>query len=264
MNKEQAKQRLQMLRDEIWRLNHAYFIDDTSPVSEDVRDALKQELIALETEYPDLITSDSPTQRVGAALDGRLPKVQHLHPKESLSDAFNEQDIHDWVEQMERGLEVSEEQFNYTVEQKIDGLNISLVYKQNDANTYTLLRAVTRGNGREGEDVTHTIKTIRSLPLHITVPGTNVPEHIEISGEVYLAKSTLKSINAELPADKQFANPRNAAAGTVRQLDPQIAAERKLQMLCYQLDTTSAQAMNCSSQSEILTTLEQIGFPVAN
>lgn len=262
MNKADAEKRLEQLRQEIWRLNHAYFIEDSSPVSEDVRDALKQELLSLEAEFPDLITPDSPSQRVGAALDGRLPKVAHVHPKESLSDAFNEADVVDWVEQMERGLEQERSQFEYVVEQKLDGLNISLVYENSGKGTFELLRAVTRGNGREGEDVTHTIKTIRSLPLTLQPKTLLDVQLIEVSGEVFLEKQSLQAINAQLPPEKQFANPRNAAAGSVRQLNPQIAAERNLQMFCYQLDSDAAKAFDCASQSEILNTLQQLGLPV--
>src|SRR5690606_18587942 len=131
-------------------------------VSEDVRDALKQELIKLEEAYPDLITPDSPTQRVGAPLSGRLPKVRHLTVKESLQDAFSFEELDDWVTQMHRelGAHVA---FEFVSELKIDGLNISLVYERTDTkgtSEYVLQRAVTRGNGTEGEDVTHTVRTI--------------------------------------------------------------------------------------------------------
>ena len=262
MDKADAQQRILKLREEIWRLNKAYFIDDHSDVSEDVRDALKQELIALEQEHPDLITPDSPTQRVGAPLDGRLPKRKHMHAKESLADVFSHEELDDWVDQMRRALGKENEEFAYLCELKIDGLNISLVYEHTEENAYTLIRAVTRGNGVEGEDVTHTIKTIQSLPLHIRVDdGKNVPEFMEISGEVYMPKQSLKRVNENLPEGQQFANPRNAAAGSVRQLDPHVAAERDLAMFCYSLDAGSADAFGITTQQELMEFLHATGLP---
>src|SRR3989344_4798391 len=200
MNKTQAKERIQKLRREIWRHNRSYFLNDYKEVSDEVHDSLKRELADLEGQFPDLITPDSPTQRVGAPLDGRLPKVAHLSPNESLQDAFTMEDLESWVEQMRRVLGDEEKKFDYLVELKIDGLNISLVYERKKS-TYHLVRAVTRGNGVEGEDVTHTIKTIQSIPFEIQFPITyNLSPHsakaprgkpityIEISGEVYISK----------------------------------------------------------------------------
>ena len=169
MDKKKAATLAGKLREEIRRLNIAYFVENRTDVSEDVRDALKQELIAIEKEHPDLITPDSPTQRVGAPLDGRLPKVTHLTPKESLTDAFSHEDLEDWIDQMRRALSTEKKEFAFVAELKIDGLNISLVY-QRKAESYTLVRALTRGNGIEGEDVTHTVRTIETIPLVIHIP----------------------------------------------------------------------------------------------
>jgi len=258
VQKEQAAQRIGKLKEEIRRLNTAYFIEDRSDVSEDVRDALKQELIKLETEFPDLVTPDSPTQRVGAPLDGRLPKVRHLTQKESLTDAFSHEELEDWIDQMKRSLGKDDQTFEFISELKIDGLNISLVYeKQGDA--YLLTRALTRGNGIEGEDVTHTVKTIESVPLNLT--AKEAPDVMEISGEVFMTKAALKDINKELSDDEKFANPRNAAAGSVRQMDPKIAAGRNLQMFCYALDTQSADALALKTQSDLMEYLHTIGMP---
>jgi len=129
LNHEQAQQRVKKLKAEIWRLNRAYFIEDKSDVSEDVRDALKRELIELETRHPDLVTPDSPTQRVGAPLDGRLPKVRHLTPKESLMDIFEDAELEEWINQMRRSLGEEKREFDILCELKIDGLNISLIYE---------------------------------------------------------------------------------------------------------------------------------------
>jgi DNA ligase (NAD+) len=266
MDHAQAAERVQKLREEIKRLNRAYFIEDKSEVSEDVRDALKQELIALETRYPELITPDSPTQRVGAPLDGRLPKMTHLTPKESLTDAFKPEDLEEWWDLMRRFLGESEKEFDMLAELKIDGLNISLVYERtaHDAKhaSYRYLRAVTRGNGVQGEDVTHTVRTIGSIPLQLEIPdGKDPPRYVEISGEVYMTKAALQKVNATLESDDQFANPRNAAAGSVRQLDPQVAAERDLRMYCYALDAASADAFGIDSQKRLMDFLDGIGIP---
>lgn len=261
MQKEQAHTRIAKLKEEIWKLNKAYFIENRSDVSEDVRDALKQELIALETEYPELVTKDSPTQRVGAPLDGRLPKVVHMTPKESLSDAFSHSDLEDWIDQMNRALGKESVPFEFLCELKIDGLNIALIYEKQKTH-YELVRAVTRGNGVEGENVTHTVRTIESLPLHIEPKHPEkLPQFIEISGEVYMPKSALKKVNSTLKDEEKFANPRNAAAGSVRQLDPQVTADRDLCIFCYGLDKSTTDAMELTTQQEVMETLSSLGIP---
>ena len=257
-----AKKRIEQLKAEIWRLNRAYFTENKSEVSEDVRDSLKQELIRLEKEFPELITPDSPTQRVGAPLDGRLPKCKHLHAKQSLQDAFSRADMDEWVDMMTRALG-GEKKPEFETELKIDGLNMSLVYEHVASTEYALLRAVTRGNGVEGEDVTHTVRTIGSVPLTVHVPNViGMPKQMEIGGEVYLEKATLERINAPLPEADRFANPRNAAAGTVRQLDPAVAAARDLKMFCYALDEASCVAFDISTQIGLIGFLRDLGLPV--
>ncbi len=261
MNEAAAKKRIAALREEITRLNRAYFTENRNEVSEDVRDALKQELIDLEKEFPALVTPDSPTQRVGAALDGRLPKVRHVSPKESLSDAFTHEELEEWVQQMERSLG-REVAFCFLCEPKIDGLNISLVYASKGKGSYALVRAVTRGNGIEGEDVTHTVRTIESVPLALTIDATRGhPPILEISGEVFMTKAALANVNADLSDEEKFANPRNAAAGSVRQLDPRVAAERDLQMFCYGLDRKAADAVGLKTQQELMEFLHELGIP---
>lgn len=299
MDKKAAAARIEKLRTEIKRLNVAYFIENRTDVSEDVRDSLKRELIDLEKAFPDLITPDSPTQRVGAPLDGRLPKVLHLRPKQSLSDAFSHEDLEEWMDQMKRAL--SDEHFSPEIvcELKIDGLNISLVYEQNQGDeeprnkiptsvplggttaggqdtkklktedsklttSYRFIRAVTRGNGIEGEDVTHTVRTIDALPLITTIKADakTAPQFIEFGGEVFMTKESLARVNKNLEEEEKFANPRNAAAGSVRQLDPSVAAERDLRMFCYSIDDESADALGIESQSGLLKFLKDFGLPV--
>jgi DNA ligase (NAD+) len=269
MEKKAAVARIEKLRKEIWRLNHAYFIENKTDVSEDVRDALKQELIKLEKEFPDLVTADSPTQRVGAALDGRLPKVAHLSAKESLSDSFSLEELEDWKEQMVRALGKDDVKMVFECEEKIDGLNISLVYQRSDQRSaisdqlYRLKRAVTRGNGIEGEDVTHTIRTIETIPLTVTIPSKlEHPDEFEVNGEVYMPKAALVKINKGLLEAEQFANPRNAAAGTVRQLDPSIAAKRDLRMFCYGLERETADGFKVKTQEDLMLFLGSLHLPI--
>lgn len=270
MQRAEAHERAEKLREEIRRLNRAYFIENRTDVSEDVRDALKQELIALETAFPDIVTPDSPTQRVGAPLDGRLPKVTHLTPKQSLMDAFTPEEMTDWIDQMRRALGETGRAFSFVCEQKIDGLNISLVYERNEqrANekrkTYRLVRAITRGNGIEGEDVTHTVRTITTLPLSIAIPidDAKAPPILEIGGEVYLPRAALEKLNDNLPEQERFANPRNAAAGSVRQLDPAVAASRELRIFCYSLDAEATEAFGIARQSDLLAFLQDVDIPV--
>lgn len=267
MDKLKAATRIADLKTEIGRLNLAYFTQNKTLVPESVRDSLKRELIELETQYPDLITPDSPTQRVGAPLDEKLPKVKHLHPKESLQDAFSRADLDDWVDQMKRALGRDDASFLFEAELKIDGLNMSLVYeREGNGISYRFVRAVTRGNGVEGEDVTHTIKTIERVPLSFELPKKyavvgDTPEFLEIGGEVFIEKKTLEMINKNLPDEDKFANPRNAAAGSVRQLDPAAAAERDLRMFCYSLDATNADALGITHQSELMEFLKECGLP---
>ncbi|HCI03619.1 TPA: DNA ligase (NAD(+)) LigA [Candidatus Peribacteria bacterium] len=262
MDKPEAKQRINKLKSEIWRLNKAYFIDDKSDVSEDIRDALKQELIKIEEEFPELITPDSPTQRVGAPLDGRLPKRKHLTPKESLSDVFAHEELKDWIDQMKRALGKDKIDFEFLCELKIDGLNITLIYEKDNEGRHQLIRGLTRGNGIEGEDATHTIRTIKSLPLSLDLSKfNNTPKILEISGEVFISKDTLKKINKKLSESEQFANPRNAAAGSVRQLDPKIAADRNLEMFCYHLSTSACDEFGIKNQEGVLDFFKEIGMP---
>ncbi|MFA6039427.1 MAG: NAD-dependent DNA ligase LigA [Candidatus Peribacteraceae bacterium] len=268
MDRPSAQKRIVKLREEIWRLNRAYFIENDPKVSEDVRDALKQELITLEKAFPNLVTPDSPTQRVGAPLDGRLPKVPHLTPKESLTDAFSEEEMDEWLDLMRRALGDDKKEFEFLCELKIDGLNISLLYEREDGGgktRYVYRRALTRGNGIQGEDVTHSVRTIESIPLSFDLSAKRMkapPRMMEISGEVYMTKAALAKLNRDLPEAERFANPRNAAAGSVRQLDPKVAAARDMRIFCYALDAGSADALGIVTQEELMRFLEEEGFAV--
>lgn len=239
MNREAAGLRIQKLKEEILQRNYEYFVLDESNVSEAVRDSLKRELINLENEFPEFVTPDSPTQRVGSTLSGKFPKVKHKSRKWSLADVFSMEELKDWEERVGKAVGDCE----FVTELKLDGLNITLWYEKG-----FLVKAITRGDGGEGEDVTHTIRTIKNLPLKLFEDAT-----LEVSGEVILSKKNFKKMEG-------FANPRNAAAGSVRQLDPAVAAERDLEMYCYELGENNLGELNF--QSEILEKFKALGLPV--
>lgn len=233
MDKKEAKERIGKLKEWLKKWNYDYFVLDKNDVSEAARDQIKKELIELENEHPEFITPDSPTQRVGSALSGKFAKIKHITPKQSLADVFSEQELLDWEE---RNLKlIPGEKPDYISELKLDGLNLTVIYEKG-----RLYKAITRGDGIFGEDVTHTIRTIKSVPLELNeVGGIKLEDYpiIEVGGEVIMSKESLKKLNKE--GEQQFANPRNAAAGTIRQLDPSVAAHRNLEMFFYYINIVS-------------------------
>lgn len=251
MNKQEAKERIQKLREKIKELNYQYFVLDKSEVSEAVRDSLKLELKSLEDRFPEFITPDSPTQRVGSVLSGRFAKVKHITPKKSLQDAFSEEDVREWYERISKL--VPEQNIQFVCELKIDGLNLTLHYQGGK-----FVRALTRGDGTEGEDITHTVRTIEAIPLEL-----NEPVDVEVSGEVYMSKESFQKMNEEQKRqDKEvFANPRNAAAGSVRQLDPGITAERNLSAYLYEIGANNLRNPP-KTQQQVLERLQDLGLKV--
>lgn len=251
MTREEAKKHIEKLREKIKHWNYSYFVLDKLEFPESVRDSLKKELKELEAKFPDLITPDSPTQRVGSVLSGRFKKIQHLTHKKSLDDIFSEQEIHDWEERIQKY--VPGEKIEYVCELKIDGLNITLHYEKGK-----LARALTRGNGIEGEDVTHTVRTIESVPLEL-----REDVDLEVSGEVYMPTKSFSELNKEMKKndDEAFMNPRNAAAGAVRQLDPAITASRNLDTFFYELGKNSLKS-EPKTQEEVLKTFQKLGIRV--
>ncbi|MFA5820712.1 MAG: NAD-dependent DNA ligase LigA [Candidatus Gracilibacteria bacterium] len=250
MNRTEAQKRITKLKEKIKELNYQYFVLDKSDVPESVRDSLKRELIELETGFPEFITPDSPTQRVGSVLSGRFAKQRHASPKKSLSDVFNAKEIREWFERISKLVPTKIE---FVCELKIDGLNITIQYEKG-----LFKRALTRGDGMMGEDVTHTVRTIESIPLRL-----NEAVDLEVSGEVFMPKKSFVDLNKfqktnDLPP---FANPRNAAAGSVRQLDPQVAASRNLDMFFYHLDKNNL-PKNVDTQEKLLQTFEKLGLKV--
>lgn len=250
MNRDEAKKRIEKLKEKIRDLNYQYFVLDSSNVPESVRDSLKRELIDLENEFLEFVTPDSPTNRVGSVLSGRFAKQKHASPKKSLSDVFNEDEIREWFARISK---LVSGKIEFICELKIDGLNITIQYEKG-----LLKRALTRGDGEMGEDVTHTVKTIESIPLRL-----NEEVDIEVSGEVYMPKKSFENLNKEQNANgmQAFANPRNAAAGSVRQLDPKVTASRGLDMFFYHLDRNNL-TKKINTQEKLLMSFEKLGLKV--
>jgi len=244
------QKRIELLKEKIKKLNYEYFVLDKSDVPESVRDSLKRELIDLEAKYPEFVTEDSPTQRVGSALSGRFDKVKHLTRKKSLADVFSGEEIVEWYEKIKK---LVSDEINFVCELKLDGLNITLHYKNGK-----FLRALTRGDGVEGEDVTHTVKTIESIPMQL-----GKPVDLEISGEVFLPKKAFEEINKKQGEEggKIYANVRNLAAGAIRQLDPSVAAERGLHTDFYELGMSTLAKLP-KTQVEVLETFKELGLPI--
>jgi DNA ligase (NAD+) len=244
------------LRREVEYHSHRYYVLDDPVIGDDAYDALFAELAALEDAHPELLTPDSPTQRVGGAPVGRLEKVAHLEPMLSLSNARSEEEFRAWVERMRNHLAregATTPRFSYVVEPKVDGLAISLVYRDG-----VLERGTTRGDGEVGEDITHNLRTIRAIPLHVE----DAPPLLEVRGELYMSLRDFTALN-ERRAEQglsTFMNPRNSAAGTVRQLDPALAAERPLSIWCYQVGVT--EGLSFTTHWEALGWLRDHGFRV--
>ncbi|HEX6601321.1 MAG TPA: NAD-dependent DNA ligase LigA, partial [Solirubrobacterales bacterium] len=227
---ESARQRAAELRQELERHNHLYYVLDDPEIGDDEYDALLNELRDLEEAHPQLRTPDSPTQRVGAPPLDRFEQVEHLEQMLSLGNARNEEELRAWENRIAnhlKRLDITASQFSYTTEPKIDGLAISLTYEDG-----VLVRGATRGDGRIGEDVTQNLRTIGSVPLRIK---GKAPELIEVRGEAYLPIAAFKALNERRAeaGEPTFANPRNSAAGSIRQLDPSLAAERPLSSWFY-------------------------------
>ena len=243
--------RLERLREEIRRAEYEYYVLDNPTLTDPQFDALFLELRELEDEHPELVTPDSPTQRVSGAPGDQFAKVAHRSPMLSLQNAFDVDEIRAWDKRV-RGI--VGDQVTYVCELKIDGLAMSLTYREG-----RLVRAATRGDGTTGEDVTANVRTIRSVPLTVE-PLPGLPEEFEVRGEVYFPIASFEKLNRDMEAAgrQPFMNPRNAAAGSVRQLDPRVTAGRNLQTFMYTLDP----AGSARSQWDVLEGLREMGFRV--
>jgi len=246
------------LREKIRYHNHRYYVLDDPEISDGEYDRLFQQLLDLERPHPELVTPDSPTLRIGAKARETFSEVRHRLPMLSLENSFLDQDIRDFDARIKRFLG-DNSPLNYTVEPKIDGLAIELVYEKG-----TLTAASTRGDGHVGENVIPNVKTILTVPLTLTQPeeGRPIPDLLEVRGEVYMEIEAFETLNRNrvdrnLPA---FANPRNAAAGSLRQLDPRVTAKRPLNMFCYGIGEISGPEFE--SQHELMICIQQWGLRV--
>jgi DNA ligase (NAD+) len=254
MPHQTAEQRIADLRRQIRRHDHLYYTKDRPEISDAEYDRLFRELVDLETAHPDLVTGDSPTQRVGAPPLEELSKVSHEKPMLSLDSITDQDDVRAFDARMKRELET--DQIVYTAEPKFDGLSVELVYDRG-----AFVRGATRGDGMVGEDVTINLRTIRALPLQLD-PQPSLPAHLVVRGEVYMRLDEFQVLNRRMTerGEEAFANPRNAAAGSLRQLDSRITASRPLTLTCYDIMAISGTAP--STHWEELDALAAWGLPV--
>src|SRR3954454_8371761 len=247
-----TEQRLQELRAEIERHLYAYHVLDDPEVSDAEYDRLYDELVALEAEHPELVTQDSPTQRVGAPASDRFQKVEHRLPMGSLEKVTTEESVVKWAEDVRKRLD-SDEPVAYVIEPKIDGLAINLTYEDG-----VFVRGATRGDGERGEDITANLRTISSIPLRMR--GEELPPVVEVRGEIYIGLADFRALNERVAAtgEKVAPNPRNAAAGSVRQKDPSVTARRPLSIWVYGVGYR--EGLELSSHSETLAWLRTHGF----
>src|SRR5947208_9125586 len=254
LTKAQAKVELKRLALEIERHDKHYYQQDAPKISDAEYDALRQRFNAIEARFPELVGSDSPSQKVGAQPSGRFAKVRHAVPMLSLENALAEQDVLDFIGRIRRFLKLGDDdKIAFSAEPKIDGLSMSLRYQGGE-----LITAATRGDGAVGEDVTANIRTLEDVPKKLK--GRNVPEVCEVRGEVYMTKQAFLALNERQKAtgDTIFANPRNSAAGSLRQKDPSITASRPLGFFAYAWGQMSA--MPEDRQSGMIHWFERCGF----
>jgi len=249
MNKNDAKKQIQKLRDEINYHNYQYYVENNPVISDYEYDMLLKKLEVLETQYPDLITSDSPTQRVGGEPLKGFTTVEHKIPMLSLDNAYSYDELREFDERVKKNITNVE----YICEPKIDGASIALIYENG-----VFIRGATRGDGIQGDDITSNLRTIRSVPLRLH--GSDL-QNAEVRGEVYFPISSFKKFNKEQEkkGEQVFANPRNAAAGSLRQLDPRIVASRPLDTYLYYISYSDK---DFKSQEKSLKTLREAGFRV--
>jgi len=256
MDRSQALKRISELRDLIEYHNRRYYQLDDPEISDHEYDRLMRELMELEERYPDIDRTASPTQRVGATPLEKFSTVTHLTPMLSLGNAFSEEEVADFDERLRRLLGEKAD-LDFVAEPKIDGVAINLVFEKG-----IFIVGCTRGDGFTGEDVTQNLRTIRTLPLKMKpLDRKRFPDRIEIRGEVYLEKDAFRRLNERRAeqGESPFANPRNAAAGSLRQLDPRITAKRPLNIFCY--GAGIIQGMSFSTHWDVLRALQEWGFP---
>ncbi len=249
MDKKDIQLKMTELNQQLAEWAHAYYVKDAPKVEDSEYDKVYHELVSLEQEHPELISNDSITQRVGGDILSGFSKVTHKVPMMSLNNAFNKNDLIDFENRIKK---LTSTPINYMVELKIDGLAINLRYENGK-----FIQGATRGDGVVGEDITHNLKTVKSIPLSLAKPLT-----IEVRGECYMPKKSFIELNEarEAEGENVFANPRNAAAGSLRQLDPKVAAKRNLSTFIYTVADTTGFDFN--SQNDSLIKLEELGFKI--
>lgn len=255
-------QRVEELRRLLQQASYAYYVLDAPIMEDTVYDRLYRELQDLETKYPELITPDSPTQRVGERPATHFTSVRHNIPLYSLENAFNTEELQSWNQRWQRHLpsQYSNVDAEYVAELKIDGAALALTYENG-----VLVRGATRGDGVMGEDITQNVRTIRTIPLRLNFDGMPEMEKVEVRGEVFLPLEVFKQINEkrQKAGEQLFANPRNAVAGTLRQLDPRIVAQRQLDFFAYTLHIPGLDDRSiANTQWEALEILQKLGFRV--
>lgn len=245
-----AREQITALREKLRYHNDKYYNQDAPEISDYEYDMMQRELRALEAAHPEYADADSPTQRVGGTASGRFAKVTHAYPLESLQDVFSFDELSEFYTRVESAVGQTE----YVVEYKIDGLSVALEYENGE-----FVRGATRGDGQVGEDVSANLKTIKDIPHKLE----NAPPHLIVRGEVYMKKSVFDALNAELELHEKplLANPRNAAAGSLRQKDSRITRQRNLSIFCFNIQ--NADELPITSHTESLDYLKQLGFPVS-
>jgi DNA ligase (NAD+) len=253
--KQSIEQKIKKLREEVRRHEDLYYLEDNPEISDREYDELIEQLRKLETDHPEFVTSDSPTQRVGGRPAEGFPEFVHRSPMLSLDNSYNIDELRAFDARCRKLA--GEQPIEYVAELKIDGLSLSIHYSQG-----TFVRGVTRGDGSRGEDVSSNVRTIRSIPLKLREGAKTVSEEIEVRGEAYLPRKVFERINQEREeaGEPRFANPRNAAAGTLRQLDPAITARRRLGMFAY--DALAGERKAFATHWEALNWMESAGFRV--
>lgn len=255
MNETEARQAIRALADQLHHHNYRYYALDDPEITDAEYDRLLRELQALEERYPHLVTADSPTQRVGVEPQAGFVEVEHLQPMLSLDNAFSDEEVSDFDRRIRERLNWRQP-LAYVCEPKLDGVAISLLYRDG-----VLERGATRGDGRRGEDITANVRTIRAVPLRLS--GDNVPPLVEIRGEIFMPRDGFEAFNerAREAGDKLFVNPRNAASGSLRQLDSRITASRPLMLYAYGLGAVEGWTLP-DTHNEVLAQVRQWGLPV--
>ncbi|MDD9979978.1 MAG: NAD-dependent DNA ligase LigA, partial [Gammaproteobacteria bacterium] len=261
MESENAAARVAVLREAIRNHDYRYYVLDDPEIPDHEYDRLMRELERIEAEHPDLLADDSPTQRVGAAPAESFAEAVHHVPMLSLANAFDEDEVRAFDRRVRERLNEEEDgaiALDYTGEAKIDGVAISLVYEEGK-----LVRGATRGDGARGEDVTANVRTIKAIPLKLL--GSAPPTLIEIRGEIFMTRSGFERMNEAQRerGERTYANPRNAAAGALRQLDPGVTASRPLSLYCYGTGLVSEDAVLPHRHGDMLETLSAWGLPVS-